>query len=1067
MAGGDYWSGSEDFNDKLFSNTSKSAEGAAKSVGKAGKAAKTAGRDFLDGTDDLNKGFGKAHSTLENFADTLDKVLGKLDKFAGNLGKVGDKFGKSISASSLKSSREVQNSMTKMRKSVKSGTKDMNENYKSFFDYVQKRTIQAQKNARKGMGLEKGNHYLDGAAKVSGDSSANMTQARFAMMKKGFSRKLETAKVSEKSFNPESIAAAVKPMQEMSGKVLTKLIPELGDAGVAFEEMGTAAVVAGDLLGGPVAIAITAAALALGAMTEQILEIDRATAGWAKSLGNAYGKIDTFESKLGAISASTGLGNDQLREMADAALEAGVAMHRLDGEVLNYLKAGGKAVKMWGASNEDVVEFIRNSREVGQSYSDIERALDETNADMIKMGLTTHDISAGLNEGVFMWKKYGFQVGKTQQQFLKGQTQIKGLFKSMNMSATESKKVIDDMYDSFNSRMVRARFVTAYNGGNLADNLDKQVSDPAQAITDKYTGGMKMIHHVIGDDFATTREDRQKKYGANFTEHEAGVGYKKGKLKEQLLKGGFNEEEVARIPEMVEAAIRKHGPLKPGESMDKLIDTIIPEIQKNYQNGAGKGQTLAGSLGALRMTGTEAAAEASKRIGNWTHDILATLREGIPKLIEVISWGREHMDSPEMYSDEFRSSKDKEKDEHKDSDYLPDNGPGGSPGGIDWGDLAWSSMTGSHAPKGEPPKAPSGLISALIGGSSGGASGSHDGSGGTLRPYKADGPVNLPPDIIPAAHPKTIAKTVAAVQAHIQRKAALAGPAGMGAGTSGTGDGGFLAPAHVAQVAAAAQSLTENFNVPGLHASANIQRKMKNSEGWVPYLYDDHELMKRGQKQHSRLLPGQKPLGHATIGYGHLAEGAERTKYESRGDLSREEGEDLFQKDLRIKEKAIEKIVNPEVLKKMSQGQKDATLDFGFNAGTEKKGLPSTQFLKTLNKGDIEGAGQYFNWNKGDIGGGKLGVLPGLVRRNADRKAMYYGGGSAIQAPMTASAAGLPNAAPHPVHAETNKLLQQLVEHAKTGNDLKSQSNKAQTFARMTNDPGPKALQTARSRGDN
>jgi lysozyme len=69
-----------------------------------------------------------------------------------------------------------------------------------------------------------------------------------------------------------------------------------------------------------------------------------------------------------------------------------------------------------------------------------------------------------------------------------------------------------------------------------------------------------------------------------------------------------------------------------------------------------------------------------------------------------------------------------------------------------------------------------------------------------------------------------------------------------------------------------------------------------------------------------------------------------------------------------------------------SQGQLDALVSFAFNVGLGS--LQRSTLRQKHNRGDYEGAAnEFLKYTKG---GGK--VLPGLVKRRNDEKALYLGG---------------------------------------------------------------------------
>jgi len=95
---------------------------------------------------------------------------------------------------------------------------------------------------------------------------------------------------------------------------------------------------------------------------------------------------------------------------------------------------------------------------------------------------------------------------------------------------------------------------------------------------------------------------------------------------------------------------------------------------------------------------------------------------------------------------------------------------------------------------------------------------------------------------------------------------------------------------------------------------------------------------------------------------------------------SKQEINDLFDADVASFERGVLRLVPGSV---GSQGRFDALVSISFNFGLGN--LQRSSIRMKANRGDHEGAAEAFMlWTKG---GGK--VLPGLVRRRQDEKALY------------------------------------------------------------------------------
>lgn len=121
-------------------------------------------------------------------------------------------------------------------------------------------------------------------------------------------------------------------------------------------------------------------------------------------------------------------------------------------------------------------------------------------------------------------------------------------------------------------------------------------------------------------------------------------------------------------------------------------------------------------------------------------------------------------------------------------------------------------------------------------------------------------------------------------------------------------------------------------------------------------------------------LPYNDPVGHCTIGYGHLIHYGPCTKSDYRAwpnGLKKAEALALLRKDLVKYEKAVDRLVKVP----LTPYQRDALISWTYNLG--EGALAASTLLKKLNARDYIGAeAEFHRWVKA---GGQ--TLPGLVRR--------------------------------------------------------------------------------------
>lgn len=139
--------------------------------------------------------------------------------------------------------------------------------------------------------------------------------------------------------------------------------------------------------------------------------------------------------------------------------------------------------------------------------------------------------------------------------------------------------------------------------------------------------------------------------------------------------------------------------------------------------------------------------------------------------------------------------------------------------------------------------------------------------------------------------------------------------------------------------------------------------------------------------------PEPDPVGHCTVGYGHLLHRGACTNADYNsvwidgqkqpGVLTKEEAMKLLKKDLTYF--ALEVKERTSIWYKLKQNERDALVSFAYNVGLGAYG--DSTLLKKLNKGDKPGAAdEFLRWVYAD------GVkLPGLERRRKAERAMFLG----------------------------------------------------------------------------
>jgi lysozyme len=130
-----------------------------------------------------------------------------------------------------------------------------------------------------------------------------------------------------------------------------------------------------------------------------------------------------------------------------------------------------------------------------------------------------------------------------------------------------------------------------------------------------------------------------------------------------------------------------------------------------------------------------------------------------------------------------------------------------------------------------------------------------------------------------------------------------------------------------------------------------------------------------------RLVAYRDIAGIPTIGWGHTG-----PEVHMGMTISQDQADRLFDADTDKFEAAVDRLTKG----KASDDQFGALTSFAFNAGADA--LAGSTLLRLHNSGDFAGAaGQFELWDKSHVGG-KLVVVPGLLRRREAERDLYKRG---------------------------------------------------------------------------
>ena len=134
--------------------------------------------------------------------------------------------------------------------------------------------------------------------------------------------------------------------------------------------------------------------------------------------------------------------------------------------------------------------------------------------------------------------------------------------------------------------------------------------------------------------------------------------------------------------------------------------------------------------------------------------------------------------------------------------------------------------------------------------------------------------------------------------------------------------------------------------------------------------------------------PYNDPVGHCTIGYGHLLHKGNCTQEDLKkypDGISEKEAKKLLEKDTKTAQDAVKELITVD----LNQGQFDALVSFTFNLGYGS--LRDSTLRTLLNEGKYDAVpGELNKWVNGTVKG-KLVKLKGLVRRRKKEGELFSG----------------------------------------------------------------------------
>lgn len=332
----------------------------------------------------------------------------------------------------------------------------------------------------------------------------------------------------------------------------------------------------GGLLGrvAPAITAIGSLAGIVGSLVWKLYDLGKASTILLKDTGGATGAVNSFNSSISEMSTRVLISDDQLRELSQSFLDAGMPVSQLNTHVLELVEASAKGVRMFELSSDTAAKWTRTLSMSGMTAAQIDSQWDSMAQTMWSFNGTIQDVNSSVEEGITAWSQYGANVGENVGAFQKGILKTRGLFKALNIDTRQAAQVMSRLYEDVDLRTKQAAFVGAGLGmsGAKAFNMMSDPENANEAVKMQITSALKLLPKMMGESgqyMKYSQAQLREKFGTDEAGQQrmAGVNRSKAYAMRNLESMGFDMNLV-------------RGAMSQFQNYKGDADSFIPDMEK-------------------------------------------------------------------------------------------------------------------------------------------------------------------------------------------------------------------------------------------------------------------------------------------------------------------------------------------------------------------------------------------------------------------------------------------------------------------------------------------------------
>lgn len=393
----------------------------------------------------------------------------------------------------------------------------------------------------------------------------------------------------------------------------------------------------------PAIAALGSVAALIKAVVDNLIELDsQGQQVRMLTLGNQEEFYQTM-SDINTLSTQFRLSREEVVEFNKALADGITPASKLRESSLELIKPMSQMHHIFGLTVEQSAEYVELLEKNGVHTGEMSHKVDTLVKVMSKLNLTTRDMAASVREGQVAWSQFGGALGISVDTLQKGIAGTKQLFKSMNMDAKESGRVISDLMKSPESIHQQVGF-TASVLGRSGEQLEAMAFEhPEEFQKLNMKAGFKAIMGT----------GRQKENLLN------SLTKSPDDWRAELMRGGMSREDAFRRTNSTQESIMRmrkqfseydgFDPVKfdgllssfrkkyHGKTLmnpDAIMDDFVDQAQKSFQKGA-KPKTLQDAIKALDGSINTQFKDLANSINSLISEVSLSL---MPALTELVGY---------------------------------------------------------------------------------------------------------------------------------------------------------------------------------------------------------------------------------------------------------------------------------------------------------------------------------------------------------------------------------------------------------------------------------------------